>query len=70
MVMALRLLQKSGQTVKKGDVIMLAGSTGWSTGPHLHFEVRIKGTAVDSLEFLQNQSMFKKEVENKEDTNS
>lgn len=56
-----QIIAKVGQEVKKGDVIMLAGSTGWSTGPHLHFEVRIKGTAVDSLEFLQNQSMLKNE---------
>lgn len=56
-----KIIAKVGQEVKKGDVIMLSGSTGWSTGPHLHFEVRIKGTAVDSLEFLQNQSMFKNE---------
>lgn len=59
------ILVKVGQTVTKGDIIMKSGSTGWSTGPHLHFEVRIKGTAIDSLEFLQNQSLYTKE----EDTN-
>lgn len=52
------IIVQVGQTVKKGDLIMKAGSTGWSTGPHLHFEVRINGTAIDSLEFLNNQSKY------------
>lgn len=67
------ILTEIGKTVKKGDIIMLAGSTGWSTGPHLHFEVRINGTAIDSLEFLNNQSMYLKanetEVEIFDETN-
>jgi murein DD-endopeptidase MepM/ murein hydrolase activator NlpD len=40
------------QTVAAGDVIGLVGSTGTSTGDHLHFEVRLDGTPVDPLPFL------------------
>ena len=57
------ILVNAGQTVKKGDIIMKAGSTGWSTGPHLHFEVRINGTAVDSLPFITNTSNSSNETD-------
>ena len=47
-----RIEVSEGQNVQSGDRIGAIGSTGWSTGPHLHFELRIDGKAVDPTPYL------------------
>ncbi len=47
-----KLLVQEGQTVKAGEKIALSGSTGRSSGPHLHFEVRIGAKPQDPMRFL------------------
>jgi len=47
----------AGQTVHKGDLIGYVGTTGRSTGPHLHYEVRVAGEAVDPRPYLMNTQL-------------
>lgn len=48
-----RINVADGQVVHKGDVIGYVGATGRATGPHLHYEVRIDGVAVDPTPYMQ-----------------
>lgn len=48
-----KLLVTNGQAVSKGDRVALVGSTGYSTGNHLHFEVRINGVRTDAMKYLK-----------------
>ena len=48
------ILVEVGQSVKRGEAVLKVGSTGYSTGPHAHFEVRINGITTDPLPYITN----------------
>lgn len=48
------ILVQVGQVVKRGEVVLKVGSTGYSTGPHAHFEVRLNGVVTDPMPYITN----------------
>jgi murein DD-endopeptidase MepM/ murein hydrolase activator NlpD len=50
---AAKLLVKEGDRIKKNQVVALVGNTGRSTGPHLHYEIRVNGEPLDPRKYLQ-----------------
>lgn len=61
------ILVEVGQSVKRGDSILKVGSTGYSKGPHAHFEVRINGVATDPLPYITNGLVPGQESNNEEE---
>ncbi len=49
------LVVEKGERIRRGEKIATVGSTGFSTGPHLHYEVRVNGTPVDPLFYILDQ---------------
>ena len=47
-----KMAVKEGDQVLRGELIGYVGSTGWSTGPHLHFEIRLNGKAIDPMPYM------------------
>ena len=48
------ILVEVGQTVKRGNPVLKVGSTGYSTGAHAHFEVRLNGVVTDPMPYITN----------------
>ena len=48
-----RIDVRKGQSVSQSDLIGAVGATGWATGPHLHFEFKVKGAHVDPMQIAR-----------------
>ncbi len=58
------ILVEVGQTITQGTPVLKVGSTGYSTGPHAHFEIRVEGEYVNPLDYLsQNENTVQTETE-------
>ena len=55
------ILVQEGQIVKQGEQVLKVGSTGYSTGPHAHFEIRINGQYVNPLDYLNSDKTINSE---------
>lgn len=60
------ILTEVGATVIQGTPVLKVGSTGYSTGPHAHFEVRIKGQYVEPLDYITSYATKSNDEENKD----
>ena len=62
------ILVQVGQVVKRGEPVLKVGSTGYSTGPHAHFEVRIDGVVTDPMPYITNGIVPKNESKDQNTT--
>ena len=60
------IIAQVGQTVARGDEVLKVGSTGYSTGPHAHFEIRINGQTVNPIEFLTKINVLQEKTQTEE----
>ncbi len=63
------ILVEVGQTVKRGDPVLKVGSTGYATGPHAHFEVRLNGVVTDPMPYITNGLVPQTQTNNEETRN-